>query len=66
MKEYIVRLTAEEQARLSQMIRSGKAATRALLHAWSDEVISEALQVHATAAIAGRVRVNPPARLCGP
>jgi Homeodomain-like domain len=62
MKKYIVRLPAEEQARLSQMIRSGKAAARALLHArillkadsgpetpaWSDEVISEALEVHAT------------------
>jgi transposase len=62
MKKYIVRLTAEEQAHLSQMIRSGKTAARALLHArillkvdsgpeapaGSDEAISEALEVHAT------------------
>ena len=62
MKKYIVRLTAEEQAQLSQMIRSGKAAARTLLHAgillkadsgpeapaWSDEAISAALEVHAT------------------
>ena len=33
MKKYIVRLTAEEQTSLSQMIRSGKAAARTLLHA---------------------------------
>jgi hypothetical protein len=62
MKKYIVQLTAEEEARLSQLIRSGKAAARILLHArillkadsgpetpsWSDEAISEALEVHAT------------------
>ena len=62
MKKYLVRLTAEEQAQLSQMIRSGKAAARALLHArillkadkrpetpaWSDEAIGEALEVHVT------------------
>ena len=59
MKKYIVRLTPEEQTQLSQMIRSGKAAARTLLHArillkadtvpaWSDEAISEALEVHAT------------------
>jgi transposase len=62
VKKYIVRLTPEEQTSLSQMIRSGKAAARALLHArillkadiqpatpaWSDESISEALEVHAT------------------
>jgi transposase len=62
VKKYIVRLTSEEQAQLSQMIRSGKAAARVLLHArilrkadteaaaptWSDEAISEALEVHAT------------------
>jgi hypothetical protein len=62
VKKYIVRLTAEEQAHLSQMIRSGKAAARILLHArvllkadsspeapaWSDEAIGEALEVHAT------------------
>src|SRR5438270_4257065 len=62
MKKYIVRLTAEEQTSLSQMIRSGKASARTLLHArillkadsrpeapaWSDEAVSEALEVHAT------------------
>jgi transposase len=62
MKKYIVRLTAEEQAQLSHMVRSGKAAARALLHArillkadsgpeapaWSDEAVGEALEVHAT------------------
>lgn len=62
VKKYIVQLTAEEQAHLSQMIRSGKAAARTLLHArillkadsgpeasaWSDEVICEALEVHTT------------------
>jgi hypothetical protein len=62
VKKYIVRLTPEEQTQLSQMIRSGKAAARTLLHArillkadtdaatpvWSDEAISEALEVHAT------------------
>jgi transposase len=62
MKKYIVRLTADEQTSLSQMIRSGKASARTLLHArillkadsgpeapaWSDEAIREALEVHAT------------------
>ena len=62
VKKYVVRLTAEEQAQLSHMIRSGKAAARVLLHArilltadsqaeapaWSDEAIGEALEVHAT------------------
>jgi transposase len=62
VKKYIVRLTPEEQSQLSQMIQSGKAAARALLHArillkadtdpaapaWSDEAISDALEVHAT------------------
>jgi transposase len=62
VKKYIVRLTAEEQVYLSQLIRSGKAAARVLLHArillkadsspeasaWSDEAIGEALEVHAT------------------
>jgi transposase len=62
LKKYIVRLTTEEQAHLSQMIRSGKAAARMLLHArillkadsgpeapaWSDEAIGAALEVHAT------------------
>ena len=59
----MVRLTPpEEQAQLLPMIRRGKAAARALLHArillkadngaeaaaWSDEAISAALEVHAT------------------
>ena len=62
MKKYVVRLAAEEQAHLSQMIRSGKAAARVLLHArillkadtspeapaWNDEATGEALEVHAT------------------
>jgi transposase len=62
VKKYIVRLTPEEQTQLSQLIRSGRAAARTLLHArillkadteaaasaWSDEAISEALEVHAT------------------
>jgi transposase len=62
MKKYIVRLPPEEQTQLLQMLRSGKAAARTLLHArillkadsgsaiaaWSDEAISEALEVHAT------------------
>jgi transposase len=68
VKKYIVRLTPEEQMQLSQMIRSGKAAARTLLHArillktdtdsaapaWSDEAISEALEVHS--ATVARVR----------
>jgi hypothetical protein len=55
VKKYIVRLTPEEQTQLGQMIRSGKAAARALLPArillkadtdaaapaWSDEALSE-------------------------
>lgn len=62
VKKYVVRLTPEEQAQLLQLTRRGKAAARALLHArillkadshpeapaWSDEAISEALEVHAT------------------
>ncbi len=62
MKKYIVRLTPDERDQLLQMIRGGKAAARALLHArillkadtspesaaWSDEIISAALEVHAT------------------
>jgi transposase len=62
VKKYIVRLTPEERTQLVQMARSGKAAARALLHArilwkadsgpeapaWSDEAISEALEVHRT------------------
>jgi len=69
VKKYIVRLTSDEQTQLSQMIRSGKAAARTLLHArillkadtdsaapawWSDEAISEALEVHS--ATVARVR----------
>jgi transposase len=62
MKKYIIRLTPDERAQLLQMVRRGKAAARALLHArvllkaddgpetpaWSDDAISEALEVHAT------------------
>ena len=62
MKKYIVRLTPDERTQLLQMVRGGKAAARALLHArillkadigpeapaWSDEAIREALEVHAT------------------
>jgi transposase len=62
VKKYIIRLTPEERTQLLQMVRSGKAAARTLLHArillkaddgletpaWSDEAISEALEVHAT------------------
>jgi transposase len=56
VKKHIVRLTAEEQVHLSQIIRSGKAAARLLLKAdtgpetpaWSDEAIGEALEIHAT------------------
>jgi hypothetical protein len=33
VKKYIVRLTSDEQAQLSQLIRRGKAAARTLLHA---------------------------------
>ena len=62
LKKCIVRLTAEEQAHLSQTIRSGQAAARVLLPArillkadsgpaapaWSEEAIGEALEVQAT------------------
>ena len=62
MKKYIIRLTPDERTQLVQMARRGKAAARALLHArilwkadsgpeapaWSDEAISEALEVHTT------------------
>src|SRR6266852_959863 len=67
-KKYIVRLTAEERAHLHQMLSAGKAAARKLLHArillkadaspegpgWTDEHISEALDVSTTTI--GRVR----------
>ena len=59
MKKYIVRLTQEQRQDLSQMIATGEAAARKLLHArillkadagefgpgWTDEQISEALEV---------------------
>jgi Homeodomain-like domain len=62
VKKYIVRLTADERDQLLQMIRGGKTAARALLHArillkadqgtettgGSDEAIGTALEVHAT------------------
>ena len=62
MKKYIVRLTPDERDQLLQMVRSGKAAARALRQArirlkadtapeaaaWSDEAIATALEVHAT------------------
>jgi transposase len=58
----MVRLTPEEQTQLVQLTRHGKVAARALLHArillkadsgpeapaWSDEAISEALEVPVT------------------
>jgi hypothetical protein len=67
-KKYIVTLTADERASLHQMISVGKAAARKLLHArillkadaspegpgWTDEHISEALEVSTTTI--GRVR----------
>jgi hypothetical protein len=70
MKKYVIRLPAEEPAHLCQMIRSGKAAARALLQArillkadsrpeapaWSDEGIGEALEVHTTTVARGRQR----------
>jgi transposase len=62
VKKYVVRLTPDEQAQLLQLIRRGKAAARVLLPArilwkadhgpeapiWSEEAISEAMEVHAT------------------
>ncbi len=67
-KKYIVKLTEEERAALHQMLSAGKAAARKLLHArillkadaspegpgWTDEHISEALDVSTTTI--GRVR----------
>lgn len=67
-KKYVVKLTAEERADLQCMISKGKAAARKLLHArilfkadaspdgpgWTDEQISEALDVSTTTI--GRVR----------
>ncbi len=67
-KKYIVKLTTDERASLLQMISAGKAAARKLLHArillkadaseigpgWTDEHISQALEVSTTTI--GRVR----------
>lgn len=67
-KKYIVTLATEERAQLYQMLSAGKAAARKLLHArillkadaspegpsWTDERISEALEVSTTTI--GRVR----------
>jgi len=67
-KKYIVKLTTDERAFLLQMISTGKAAARKLLHArillkadaseigpgWTDEHISQALEVSTTTI--GRVR----------
>jgi hypothetical protein len=58
-KKYVVKLTPEERAGLQKMISAGKAAARKLLHTrillkadaseegpgWTDEQISEALEV---------------------
>jgi len=58
-KKYVIKLTADERARLQRMISVGKAAARKLLHArillradaspggpcWTDAQISEALEV---------------------
>jgi transposase len=68
MKKYIVRLTENEREDLQTLMRKGKAAARKLLHArillkadsssgqpaWSDEAISEALEV--SSSTIGRVR----------
>jgi Homeodomain-like domain len=70
VKKHIVRLTPDERDQLLQMIRGGKAAARALLHArillqvdngpeapaWSDEAVSEALEGHAATVARGRQR----------
>ncbi len=62
MKKYIVKLSAEERDTLLNLIRSGKASARRLTHArillkadsvegapgWTDQQISEALDVHPT------------------
>jgi transposase len=71
VKKYIVRLTPDERDQLLPMVRGGKAAARALLHArillkadqdqeaaaWSDEAISEALEVHTTTVARVRQRL---------
>ena len=58
-KRYVVRLTEEERGQLEDLIRSGRAHARKLLHArillkadangegWTDERIAEALEVSA-------------------
>jgi transposase len=62
MKKYIVKLSTEERESLLDLIRSGKASARRLTHArillkadsaegqpgWTDQQISEALDVHPT------------------
>jgi hypothetical protein len=67
-RKYVVKLNAEERVCLHQMLSAGKAAARKLLHArillkadaspegaaWTDEQISEALEVSTTTI--GRVR----------
>ena len=68
VKNYIVRLTADERDQLLPMIRGGKAAARPWLparllrkadqgsetSAWSDEAMGTALEVHATRVARGR------------
>jgi transposase len=65
MKKYRVTLTEEERQALGQLVNRGKGAARKLLHArillkadeavgWSDEAISEALEV--SLSTIGRVR----------
>jgi transposase len=70
VKKYIVRLTPDERTPLVPMVRGGRAAARALrparillktdagleAPAWSDEAVSEALEVHATTVARGRQR----------
>ena len=62
MKKYIVKLTKEERADLCKLIAQGKASARQLTHArlllkadrseegpgWTDQAISEALEVGTT------------------
>jgi hypothetical protein len=59
MKKYIVKLTKEERASLSKLIAQGEASARKLMHArillkadssedgpaWTDQAVSEALEV---------------------
>src|SRR3981081_4038536 len=67
MKKYIVKLTKEERADLSKLIAQGQASARKLTHArillkadrsqdgpgWTDQAISEALEVGTATARAG-------------